>query len=65
MARRAPRSRWAEEGAGAVARLRPGVIVRLRQCEARNPWCEAQAGEYRGYIRRSEVWGVLPDEEVK
>ena len=24
-----------------------------------------QAGDYRGYIRRSEVWGVMPDEEVK
>jgi SH3-like domain-containing protein len=48
-----------------VARLRPGVVVRLRQCEPRNPWCEAQAGEYRGYILRSEVWGVSADEEVK
>jgi SH3-like domain-containing protein len=48
-----------------VARLRPGVVVRLRQCEPRNPWCEAQAGEYRGYILRSEVWGVNADEEVK
>ncbi|WP_211864081.1 SH3 domain-containing protein, partial [Neoroseomonas soli] len=54
-----------EDGAAAVARLRPGVVVRLRLCEARNPWCEAQAGEHRGYILRSEVWGVLPDEEVK
>lgn len=48
-----------------VARLRPGVVVRLRQCEPRSPWCEAQAGEYRGYILRSEVWGVSADEEVK
>ncbi|WP_211844191.1 SH3 domain-containing protein, partial [Neoroseomonas oryzicola] len=54
-----------EETANPVARLRPGVIVRLRQCEARNPWCEAQVGDHRGYIRRAEVWGVLPDEEVK
>jgi len=54
-----------EDDAAPVARLRPGVVVRLRQCEARNPWCEAQAGDYRGYIRRSEVWGVMADEEVK
>jgi SH3-like domain-containing protein len=57
--------RGPEDDAAPVARLRPGVVVRLRQCEARNPWCEAQAGDYRGYIRRSEVWGVMPDEEVK
>ena len=54
-----------EEAAAVVARLRPGVIVRLRQCEPRNPWCEAQVGEHRGYIRRAEVWGVTADEEVK
>ncbi|WP_338148345.1 SH3 domain-containing protein, partial [Neoroseomonas eburnea] len=54
-----------EEGAATVARLRPGVVVRLRQCEARNPWCEVQVGDYRGYILRAEVWGVMPDEEVK
>ena len=57
--------RRAEEAAQPVARLRPGVVVRLRQCEARNPWCEVQVGEHRGFLRRAEVWGVSADEEVK
>jgi len=54
-----------EAEAAPVARLRPGVVLRLRQCEARSAWCEAQAGEYRGFIRRAEVWGVGAEEEVR
>lgn len=54
-----------DEGASAVARLRPGVIARIRECEANSPWCEVQIAGYRGYLRRSEVWGVGRDEEVK
>ncbi|MBR0652522.1 hypothetical protein GXW78_22895 [Roseomonas terrae] len=57
--------RQPEDTAPLVARLRPGVVVRLRQCEARSVWCEAQTGDHRGYIRRADVWGVMPDEEVK
>ncbi|WP_249120779.1 SH3 domain-containing protein, partial [Plastoroseomonas hellenica] len=60
-----PLRRRPEDGAQAVARLRPGVVGRLRTCEAASPWCEAQVGEYRGYLRRTEIWGVGPDEEVK
>jgi SH3-like domain-containing protein len=54
-----------EDAAPPVARLRPGVILRIRQCEAGNPWCEAQAGEYRGHVRRADLWGVMAEEEIK
>jgi SH3-like domain-containing protein len=57
--------RRAEEGGAAVARLRPGVIARVRECEAGNPWCEVQVSGHRGYLRRAEMWGVGPEEEVK
>jgi SH3-like domain-containing protein len=53
-----------EEGATEVARLRPGVIGRVRKCEAGSLWCEVQVGDYRGYVRRAEIWGVAPDEAV-
>ncbi len=53
-----------EADAAEVARLRPGVVGRLRRCDAESPWCEAQVGDYRGYIRRSEVWGVSADEVI-
>jgi SH3-like domain-containing protein len=57
--------RRAEDQAQPVARLRPGVVGRLRACEPNNAWCEAQIGEFRGHIRRADVWGVGPNEEVK
>ena len=60
-----PLRRRPEDGAAAVARLRPGVIGRLRSCEASSAWCEAQVGEHRGYIRRAEIWGIGPQEELR
>jgi SH3-like domain-containing protein len=57
--------RRAEDQAQPVARLRPGVVGRVRACETNNPWCEAQIGEFRGYIKRTDIWGVGPTEEVK
>jgi SH3-like domain-containing protein len=53
-----------KETATPVALLRVGVIGRLRQCEEGSKWCEVQVGGYRGYLRRDQVWGLLPDEVV-
>lgn len=50
--------------AEAVAHLRPGVIGSLRRCEAGSAWCEARVGDYGGWIRRSEIWGVTSDEVI-
>lgn len=57
--------RRAEDQATPVARLRPGVVGRLRACEPASPWCEAQIGDHRGFIKRADIWGVGPTEEVK
>jgi len=57
--------RRAEDQAGPVARLRPGVVGRLRACEPTSPWCEAQIGDHRGFIKRADIWGVGAAEEVK
>jgi len=57
--------RRAEDGAAPVARLRPGVIGRIRGCENASAWCEVQVQDRRGYIKRSDIFGVLPDEEIK
>jgi SH3-like domain-containing protein len=51
--------------AAAAARLRPGVIARVRECEAVSAWCEVQVGNHRGWLRRADVWGLLPEEAVK
>ena len=57
--------RDAKEDAGPVARLKPGVIVRLRSCDANSPWCQVGVGDYRGYMKRTELWGVTPDEVIQ
>ncbi len=54
----------ARDDAAPVARLKPGVIVRLRSCDATSDWCQAQIQDYRGWVRRNEVWGLLPGEGI-
>jgi SH3-like domain-containing protein len=46
-----------------VARAEPGVIARL--IDLQGPWCDIQAGAYRGWVRRDEVWGVFADESLQ
>ena len=46
-----------------VARAKPGVIGKL--VELQGPWCRIEAGGYLGWVRRDEVWGVLPDETLQ
>jgi len=53
-----------DDAAEPVARLRPGVVGRLRSCDAASPWCEVRGGDYRGYLRRDTVWGIAPGEAV-
>ncbi|CAH2601146.1 conserved exported protein of unknown function [Rhodovastum atsumiense] len=56
--------RSASEDANPVAVLKPGVVGRLRNCEAKATWCEAQVGEYRGFLRRETLYGIYPEETV-
>jgi SH3-like domain-containing protein len=46
-----------------VARAEPGVVARLT--ELQGPWCRIEAGGYTGWVLRTEVWGVLPDETLQ
>jgi SH3-like domain-containing protein len=48
-----------------VARLRAGVIGRLRACEKDSAWCEVQVQDRRGYLRRADIFGVGPEEELR
>ncbi|WP_428490094.1 SH3 domain-containing protein [Rhodopila sp.] len=54
----------ASDSAKPVAILKPGVIGRIRTCEAASDWCNVQAGSYRGFLRRDQFWGTLPNEAV-
>jgi SH3-like domain-containing protein len=53
-----------DDAAPAVAVLRPGVVGRIRSCEAAAEWCEVQVAEHRGWLRRAGLWGLAPDEAV-
>jgi len=52
----------ARDSASAVALLKVGVIGRLRECAEGSQWCQAQVAGYKGYLRRDQFWGLLPDE---
>jgi SH3-like domain-containing protein len=54
----------AREAGAAVAVLKPGVIGRIRSCEAASNWCNVQTGSYRGYLQRDQFWGLLPNEVI-
>ena len=60
-----PLRKSAADDAPPVALLKPGVVGRLRACEANAPWCEVQVADYRGWLKRDEIWGVFATEAVK
>ena len=51
-----------DDAAPAVARAEPGVVARLLECHG--AWCRIEAQDIKGWLRRSEVWGVYADEAV-
>jgi len=50
-----------DDGAKPVVKLEPGVIAGLDRCD--REWCYLKIASYRGWIKRKNVWGVLPDEK--
>jgi len=48
--------------AAQVARAEPGVLARLVEC--RGAMCRIEADNIAGWMRRSDLWGVYPDEKV-
>ena len=46
-----------------VARAEPGVFAHLIEC--RGAWCRIEAAGISGWVLRSDVWGVYPDEAVQ
>ena len=52
----------ADDGAPAVARLAPGMVVVVSRCG--REWCEVGSRGYEGWIRRHDVWGMYPGEKI-
>ncbi len=55
----------AKPDASPVALLKPGVIGRIRNCDAKADWCQVQVGEYRGWLPRTAFWGSYPGEAIQ
>ena len=49
--------------AAPVARAESGVVGRLLAC--RGGWCRVHVSTYRGWLRRSDFWGVYTRERVR
>jgi SH3-like domain-containing protein len=52
----------ADAAAPAVARVEPGVVAHLLECSG--SWCRIETQGIKGWLARSEIWGVYPDETV-
>lgn len=48
--------------APAVARIEPGVVARLLDCKG--AWCRLETQGVKGWLPRTDIWGVFPDEVV-
>jgi SH3-like domain-containing protein len=55
-----PLLRIPEEGAQVNAHVEQGVIARLGKCLP--DWCRITAGGRSGWVRKTVLWGVAPDE---
>ena len=49
--------------AAVVAKLQPGVVVQLDECNG--DWCRAQANGTKGWVSQAEIWGAYPGEAFK
>ena len=56
--------RSASEDSSPVARLKPGVVGRIRSCDPKATWCDVQVNDYRGWLKRDDVYGVYQGEAV-
>ncbi|MGD9649668.1 MAG: SH3 domain-containing protein [Dongiaceae bacterium] len=54
--------RQPDEKSGVIAEIEPGAIARLLEC--RLDWCRLEAGDYRGWMKRADFWGVYNDEKL-
>jgi SH3-like domain-containing protein len=54
----------ARDDADPVAILKPGVVGHINACTATADWCDVSAGGFKGWLKRSALWGISPGESV-
>ena len=52
--------RKSDQNSMIMARIEQNYIADLGTCI--KDWCEIDAGRYDGWIRKTDIWGVAPDE---
>lgn len=52
-----------QNGSAVVAKLQPGVVIQMNQCNG--DWCHAIAGAAEGWVSQAEIWGAYPGEAFK
>jgi SH3-like domain-containing protein len=50
----------ARDTGSVVARLEPGVVIKIDECNGE--WCHAEAKGAEGWISQAEIWGAYPGE---
>ncbi len=55
--------REAADDAAVIARLEQKVVGRLMEC--RKEWCRIEVLGRNGWMKRSQFWGVYPDETIE
>ena len=50
----------ADDQSSTVARAEAGAIVRLHECNT--DWCRVSGGGEKGWVRKTDIWGVDADE---
>lgn len=46
-----------------VVKLEPGVQAQILKCN--KTWCRIAAAGYKGWLKRDQIWGVYPNEEIE
>ena len=55
--------REALPSAAVVAKLEPGVVLHVGECNG--DWCHAEADGTDGWVAQAEIWGAYPGEAFK
>lgn len=50
----------ARDSGHVIAKLQPGVVVKLDQCNG--DWCHAATKDVEGWVSQAEIWGAYPGE---
>jgi SH3-like domain-containing protein len=52
-----------QSSATIVAKLEPGVMIHIGECNG--DWCHADADGAEGWVAQPEIWGAYPGEAFK